>query len=544
MKTDNKNTLIHNSILMSLVLTLLMVTGISLAAEPASKDLHTGVSIRNDVAASPVVQVRYDAKILVDDDIPLAREDVIPYRSAASGNSNPAELSRAKISGRATDAKMQGFLARTSMTQLATVYREAAQMIDQRHVDPPSYEIRSRNSVQVVVNALSNEHFLRVHGVSANTQNIQNVQSQLQQMVQTQVARDVTSAVAMMQTTAEIVNRGTGIRREAIGLEFLNGMLDSLDNYSSFMPENTGARPGAMIDLVQTVAMEENLVGLGVELKAHAQGVELVGVIENSPAAALGLREGDIIVAVNNQNMAGKTLNEVADRLSGTAGSSVTLEIVRDGQRFRGTAVRRSFYVSSVTGTKMIDTTNQTGYVRLKQFSESSASDLEKALFTLHNQGMKSLVFDLRGNPGGLLNVAVDISNMFLPRGVIVSTRGRNASDNSQEVATLPKTWAVPMVVLIDENSASASEIFAAAIQENQRGVIVGRTSYGKGTVQTHFPMNSVSAILKLTTAKFYSPNGREMAGAGVTPDVAVTLVEGTRLGTDDNDVQTARQVR
>src|SRR5690606_1014813 len=148
---------------------------------------------------------------------------------------------------------------------------------------------------------------------------------------------------------------------------------------------------------------------------------------------------------------------------------------------------------------------------------------------------------DLRGNPGGLLDVCVDVSDMFLPRGTIVSTRGRNASDNSTEVATGPKTWSVPLVVLIDENSASASEIFAAAIQENARGVIVGRNSYGKGTVQTHFPMNTVSAILKMTTAKFYSPNGREMAGAGVTPDDPVNMPEGSRLSNDDADVQAER---
>lgn len=544
MKTHIHN-LLHSTLTLTLVLSVVLACGFANAAEPVLE--HAAVQtpvVQIEIGSNEIIPVRHDTKIFVEDGIPLAREDVIPIKTAISGGTSaPADLSQAKISNRATDAKMQGFLARTSLQQLASVYREAAQMIDQRHVDPPSYEDRTRGSVQDVINALSNEHFLRSNGVNVSSQSIQSVQSQLQQLVQSQPARDVNQAVALMQTTAEIVNRGTGIRREAVGLEFLNGTLDSLDKYSAFLPEAAGSKSGAMIDLVQTAGLEENLVGLGVELKGHAQGVELVGVIENSPAAELGLQEGDLIVSINQQSMAGKTLNEIADKLAGPAGSSVTLEIIRNGQKYRGTAVRRSFYVSSVTGTKMIDPANGTGYIRLKQFSESSAEDLEKALFTLHNQGMKSLVFDLRGNPGGLLDECVVISDMFLPRGTIVSTKGRNASDNTQEVATQPKTWSVPLVVLVDENSASASEIFAAAIQENQRGVIVGRTSYGKGTVQTHFPMQSVPAILKLTTAKFYSPNGREMAGSGVTPDVKVAVVEGARNSNNDNDVQMARQL-
>lgn len=544
MKTDT-HTSLPKTILLTLVLGVVFSCGFLRAAEPVM-DMPVVPAVLTEVAelATPVAPVRYEPKMATEDGIPLAREDVVPIQTAVSANStSPADLSQAKISNRATDAKMQGFLARTSVQQLASVYREAAQMVDQRHVNPPSYEDRTRGSVEDVIKALNNEHFLQVHGARVSTQTIQSVQNQLTQLVQTQPARDVNQAVALMQTVAEVVNRGTGIRREAAALEFLNGMLDSLDPYSAFLPESNSSHPGAMIDVVQTAALEENLVGLGVELQGHAQGVEVVGIVENSPAAELGLQPGDIITVINQQNMAGRTLNEVADKLSGTAGSSVTLEILRDGTRYRGTVVRRSFYVSSVTGTKMIDPANGTGYIRLKQFSESSARDLEKALFTLHNQGMKNLVFDLRGNPGGLLDVCVEISDMFLTKGTIVSTRGRNASDNTQEVATQPKTWSVPLVVLVDDNSASASEIFAAAIQENQRGVIVGRTSYGKGTVQTHFPMTSVPAILKLTTAKFYSPNGREMAGVGVNPDVAVTVAAGTRNSDSDNDVKMAQQV-
>jgi carboxyl-terminal processing protease len=478
--------------------------------------------------------------------IPLAREDVVPLRTAVTGTGTstpPSDDGQAKISGRYTETKMLTFLARTNLQQLVSIYREASQMIDARHVNPPSYEDRTRGAIEDVIRALNNAEFLRAGGVQPNPQTIVSVQNQLRQLV-LQPARDVNQATALMQSAAEVVSRGTGIRREAVALEFLNGTLDSLDKYSAFLPESAGNRPGAMIDTVLTASLEENMVGIGVELKQHEQGVEIVGIVDQSPAQELGLVAGDVIIAINQQPMGGKTLNEVADRLSGPAGSGVTVDILRDGKKYRGSLVRRSIYVGSVSGTKMIDPQTGLGYIRVKQFSQSTAEDLEKSLWTLHQQGMRGLILDLRGNPGGLLDECVDVSNLFVPYGTIVSTRGRNATDNTTEVASYDKTWSVPLVVLVDENSASASEIFAAAIQENHRGVIVGRRSYGKGTVQTHFPMSSVPAILKLTTAKFYSPNGREMAGAGVTPDVPVNAqTTGYRGSDQDADIQTAMQV-
>lgn len=488
-----------------------------------------------------------------DEGKPLAREDVIGLRFAVRGtsptpvpgNNAPSVTDgQAKISSRFSDSKMLSFLSRTNMQQLASVYLETSQMIDARHVSPISYRERVQGATQNVINALQNETFLRVNGASMRLDQIQAVQNELWSMVQSQPAQTANEAVGVMQFAADLVNRRLGIRREAVALEFLNGTLDTMDKFSAFMPESSGVSPGAEIDLIRTAGLEEKIVGVGVELQQHAQGAELAGVVENSPASELGLLPGDIIIAVDMQSMVGRNLNEIADRIGGRAGTTVTVDILRDGRKFRGTMVRRQVYVGSVSGTTMIDSQNRIGYIKLKQFSESSAEDLEKALWTLHNQGMKSLILDLRGNPGGLLDESIDVANLFLPCGTIVSTKGRNASDNSSETATYEKTWAVPMVVLVDENSASASEILAAAIQENQRGVLVGRNSYGKGTVQTHFPMRTVPATLKLTTAKFYSPTGREMAGAGVHPDVPVQVTTtGYRGLQNDADVQTAVQV-
>lgn len=541
----------------TLMLLVLVLGAAAHPAEPVQNTFNAANTLNQiPVETNLVTPAGYNNLFINDNGTPRAREDVVGWRMAVTGvggtpvnvppvgtdhNVQTSEEHQAEISARATDSKMQGFLARASLQSLMTLYQETSQMIDAKHVNPPSYEDRTRGAVQNVIEALNNQDFLRVHKVSVQAQGIRNVQAQLNQLATSQPARTANEALGVMQYTIDIVNRNLGVRREVVALEFINGTIDMLDKYSAFLPEAPGATPGANVEILRTAGLEENIVGIGVELKAHAQGVEIVGVVEGGPAAQLGLQEGDILVSINGQNIGGQTLNAAADRLVGAAGTSVTVEVVRKGQTLRGVMVRRKFYVSSVTGTKLVDAQNKVGYIRVKQFSESTAEDLEKAMFSLHNQGMQGLVLDLRGNPGGLLDESVVMSDMFLPSGVIVSTKGRNMGDNTQEMAKQAKTWAVPLVVLVDENSASASEIFAAAIQDNQRGVLVGRKSYGKGTVQTHFPMQKYNATLKLTTAKFYAPSGREMAGQGVNPDVPVNVQTTSYRGSDnDADVQTA----
>ncbi len=442
-----------------------------------------------------------------------------------------------KLSYRYTDSRMVGFLRTASMGKIASLYQEASQLIDQRHVSPPAYEARTRRALSSLSAALEHPAFLQAANANPNPTSVRNVQSQLNQLMQTQPARNSQQALSVMQYAAQMVSQSLGIRQEAAALEFVNGSFDSLDKYSAFVPAATAGGPSA--------GLEEHIVGVGVELKADESGAKIMGVIDGGPAAQARLQRGDVITGINGRSMQGLGLNEVADMITGPSGSSVRLRVRRDTYEGDVSLTRRSVYVSSVTGTQMIDPQNKVGYIRLKQFSESSADDLDKALWQLYREGMQSLIFDLRGNPGGLLTQAVAVSNKFIARGNIVATRGRNAEDNTLEKATYDRTWKVPMVVLVDENSASASEIFAAAIQDNQRGVIMGRHSYGKGTVQTHFPLRSVGGDLKLTTAKFYSPNGREMAGAGVTPDVPVNAAH---AGFDfslqeDADIVTAIQV-
>jgi carboxyl-terminal processing protease len=176
--------------------------------------------------------------------------------------------------------------------------------------------------------------------------------------------------------------------------------------------------------------------------------------------------------------------------------------------------------VPSLEDVKLIDPATGVAYVRIPAFQKTTADDLEKALWDLHRQGMRSLIIDLRGNPGGLLTASVEVADKFIADGGIVSTRGRSEQENFSYRAHRPGTWRVPLVVLIDGDSASASEIFAGAIKDSGRGKVVGSRSYGKGSVQGIFPLGKNGAGARLTTARFFSPLGHPISNVGITPDV------------------------
>ncbi|MBX3443557.1 MAG: S41 family peptidase [Planctomyces sp.] len=460
-----------------------------------------------------------------------------PWTNPAPVAPTEPDSNLTRIRGRYTDSRMLGYLGQVTFNQVASLLNETSRLIDTRHVNPPGYEVRTAAALRGLADAVTLPEFLSANRINPSPTAIQGLRQELLQMAQSQPARQSSEALGLMQWAAEVSQQRIGLRREAAGLEFVNSMLDSLDRYSSFVPSRTQFGPSA--------SLEERIVGIGVELKTDADGVLVTGVIAGGPAHGAGVQKGDVIIAVNNRQLRGMSLNQAADLIGGPAGSTVSLTLVRQGRSLSMNMQRRQVYVSSVVDTKFLDSQRKVGYVRVKQFSESTTNDLLKELWSLHNAGMESLVLDLRGNPGGLLSVAVDVCDIFLPSGTIVSTRGRTQSDNSVFSAKWQETWKTPLVVLIDENSASASEIFAAAIQENGRGMVVGRRSYGKGSVQTHFPLQSAAGELKLTTAAFYGPSGRVMAGAGVSPDHNVAKAPGAIDVDDarDPDLHAALQI-
>jgi carboxyl-terminal processing protease len=252
--------------------------------------------------------------------------------------------------------------------------------------------------------------------------------------------------------------------------------------------------------------------GIGIEINARESAVEVVTPLPNTPAARAGLETGDRITEIGGRPTAARTLEEASKLLRGPAGSAVTLVVERPGvaTRLPFRIVREEIRVSPVQHATMLGPS--VGYVDVSVFADSTAAELARAVAALEKQGMKSLVLDLRGNPGGLLDEGVAVADLFLDAGQgIVRTRGRAPDANRAFADRAPQRWpTLPLVVLIDRGSASASEIVAGALQDHDRAVLVGTTSYGKGSAQTLLPLPQGGA-LKLTTALWYTPSGRSI---------------------------------
>lgn len=432
---------------------------------------------------------------------------------------DPNQELRNKLTRRYSSPSVVGTLKNLDPQRAYAFYLEVNRMIDSRHVQPPSYDVRTKKSLNNLIIAVENPAFLSTNRVSASSERIRMAQQSWQQMIDQNSARTSQEAVSVLRQAADIAGSQLQMPATAVICEFVYGSLDALDKHSRF--EFTPSVSGPRVDVG-----DNSIVGVGVQLKTHRDGAVILRTINGGSAQKAGLQRGDVIVGVNQRTLSGLSLDEVANLITGPAGSTISLDVRRGSRSAKVNLSRLSIRITNISEVKMVDAQQKIGLIRLEKFGEGSVQELDQALWNLHRQGMKSLVFDLRGNPGGLLTEAIAVSNRFVPSGQIVSTRGRNQSDNSVESATHEQTWKLPLVVLVDGDSASASEIFAAAIQENRRGLIVGRKTYGKGTVQTHFPLQSVSGTFWLTTAKFYSPTGREMAGAGVNPDVLVKMSE------------------
>ena len=327
--------------------------------------------------------------------------------------------------------------------------------------------------------------------------------------------------------------------------EAINGMLSGLDPHSAYLDSE------AFKEL--QVGTQGEFGGLGIEVGMEDGFVKVVSPIEDTPAYKAGLKTGDLIIKLDETPVKGMTLNDAVKRMRGKPGTSITLTIIRKGEAKPITAVitRAVIKIKSVKY-KLVDP--DYGYVRITQFQEHTGENLVSALKDLEdkNKGaIKGLVLDLRNDPGGLLNTAVGVSGVFLKGGeLVVYTDGRtedakmrltNARENylrpgeSDYLKSVP-AWAkdVPIAVLVNGGSASASEIVAGALQDHKRALIVGTQTFGKGSVQTILPLNNGTAI-KLTTARYYTPSGRTIQAKGITPDLVIE--EGT-VSKPDNETQ------
>ncbi len=420
-----------------------------------------------------------------------------------------------KIALRYGDPRVVRMLQQLNASSVESLYSEVSELIDGRHLVPAAYARRVDNALDHLIQAVEIPAFQKAADVQGTPEQIATFQQELQELRTRIKVKSNVDALAALRNVQLTAAQSIDINAAAIGLEFVYGATDSLDQFSMLLPPEKNGGP--------SVGLRDNVVGIGVEVEPTPEGLKIVKLLPGGPAAQADLRRGDVITHADGTKLKELDLNRAVEYIVGPEGTAIEIQAARGHKTGRVTLVRQKIAIHSVVDVHMADTAQGIGYLKLEQFADSSIEEFDAALVNLHQQGMKSLVVDLRGNPGGLLTTAIALSDRFLPAGTIVSTRGRTAADNSRETAQYDRTWKVPLVVLIDHNSASASEIFAAAIQDNGRGLVVGEKSYGKGTVQTLFPLQTFPAALRLTTAKFYSPRGREMAGVGVTPDVKVS---------------------
>jgi len=296
----------------------------------------------------------------------------------------------------------------------------------------------------------------------------------------------------------------------------IEGMVSSLDPHSSYMDAK------AYADMkIQT---KGQFGGLGIEVTMEDGLVKVISPIDDTPAAKAGMKPGDFIAAIDGTPVQGMNLNDAITRMRGNPGTKVTLTVLRTGTKkpFDVSMLRAVIHVDSVKFHREGDI----GYIRLTAFNEETATGLERAVAALKKQigpGLKGYILDLRNNPGGLLDQAIDVSDDLLQGGEIVSTRGRHPEDTERYDAHAGDiTDGKPIIVLINAGTASASEIVAGALKDDHRAQILGMTSFGKGSVQTIIPLAEGGGALRLTTARYYTPSGHSIQALGISPDIAV----------------------
>jgi len=302
----------------------------------------------------------------------------------------------------------------------------------------------------------------------------------------------------------------------------INGMLTSLDPHSAYLPDDNFKK--------MQVQTKGKFGGLGIEVTMENGFVKVVSPIDDTPADKAGLQPEDLIISVDGESIVGLTLNEAVEKLRGPIGSNVKIAVQRaQDEPFEVDIIRDEIKIRSVRS-RLYDSV---GYVRITTFSEQTTPGLEKALDDLQaesSEGLTGIVLDLRNNPGGLLSEAIRVSDAFLEEGEIVSTRGRGESDIQHAYARPGDiSDGLPIVVLINSGSASASEIVAGALKDHRRAIVMGTRSFGKGSVQTITPMPGHGAM-RLTTARYFTPSGVSIQAKGISPDIEVALARIEKL--------------
>ena len=304
------------------------------------------------------------------------------------------------------------------------------------------------------------------------------------------------------------------VKSKDLVLGAIKGMLNSLDPHSSFMTQE-----GFKEMQVET---KGEFGGIGIQIGIKDSVLTVIAPIEDTPAYQAGIKAGDKILKINSASTRDMTLQDAVSKMRGAPKTTVTISIMREGwKEIKDFTLTREIIKVKSVKSKVLD--SGIGYVKLNQFQEQTSADLAAALKKLNEEKITSLVLDLRNDPGGLLNSAIDVTSQFLPKAKLVVYTKTRSGDKQEYFTDDNEHFTLPMIVLVNQGSASASEIVAGALKDWNRAVILGTVTFGKGSVQTVIPLSDGSG-LRLTTAKYYTPKGKSIQGTGITPDIIVKL--------------------
>jgi carboxyl-terminal processing protease len=384
------------------------------------------------------------------------------------------------IERRYSDSSFRKTLMPLSQTEALRLFDEVLNLIQGRYVENVSMMSVVAHGTESVHLALADERFVASNVPARYRGNIQGFRDMLHERFWNRPIAYREEARQVVSQVCQLGAQQLGMQPTPIILEYVFGGCNALDDYSGFLT------PGRLNDLYGNI--EGQFVGLGIEIKSElGKGLLLVNVIPESPAAEGGLLAGEHIVGIDGADCRQMTTDEAASMLQGLEGSRVSIEVEHSpgSPARRLNLARRAVTVKSIPIAKMVDMERGIGFIQMTSFQKSSAQELDQAMHDLRRQGMRALIWDLRGNPGGLLTAAVDVADRFIDSGVLVSTKGRTQDQNWNYSAQRRNTLQIPLAVLIDGDSASASEIIAGAIRDHRRGLLVGRKSYGKWSVQS-----------------------------------------------------------
>ncbi|MEM7478740.1 MAG: S41 family peptidase [Planctomycetota bacterium] len=415
---------------------------------------------------------------------------------------------------RGSDASIQR-LSSVGKGEAIELYSEVLSRLEMSYVDVINLAEIVRGGTAYLEIALTEPKFLKQHLPNRSKSEIERFRTSIHRLtLRDQIANRFEARNIVLEAAAS-AERQIGLKQSTTILQFALGAIGLLDPYSSFLSRSE-------LEEVES-QIEGNFVGLGIALKPHSVPLEILNVIPGGPAEQAGIQSGDKIAEIGTVRCLDVGAERAADLLRGPENSHVRLLIEQaTGSRSDLVVVRRRVEVPSVEEAKILDAVKGIAYLKISSFQKTTVEELDRALWDLQRRGMSSLIIDVRGNPGGWLDASIEVADRFLSSGRIVSTRGKNGIENQNYDATRSGTWSMPLTLLIDQESASASEILAGAIRDNHRGEVIGQTTFGKGSVQGLYHTKTLSSGIRLTVSKFYSPNGRAISEQGVQPTLAV----------------------